>query len=144
MNGIGLENLDVELNDKGSIKVDAKLKTSAEGLYAAGVCTGDRQLCRISRCCGSMKYFAATFVSGVMDRIPGTTFADLEISSIGLTEKEAMEEFGDCKIAVASQKINGTDHDMCERVKKGFIKIVYKRKGIRFWELHSYPPWQGS
>ena len=43
VNGMDLEALGVELNEKGGIKTDNQLLTSVKGLYAAGDCTGDRQ-----------------------------------------------------------------------------------------------------
>lgn len=43
--GMGLEDLGVELNGKGrGIAVDEKLRTSVKNVYAAGDCTGVRQL----------------------------------------------------------------------------------------------------
>jgi pyruvate/2-oxoglutarate dehydrogenase complex dihydrolipoamide dehydrogenase (E3) component len=42
--GLGLEALGIELNEKGGIAVNDKLQTSVDTIYAAGDCTGDRQL----------------------------------------------------------------------------------------------------
>jgi pyruvate/2-oxoglutarate dehydrogenase complex dihydrolipoamide dehydrogenase (E3) component len=43
--GLGLETVGVDTNDdKGGIAVNGKLQTSVKGIYAAGDCTGDRQL----------------------------------------------------------------------------------------------------
>lgn len=68
---------------------------------------------------------------GVIDQVPGTTFTDPEVASIGLTEKEARAEFGDKKIAVAFTRVSDTDRGICESVKEGFIKIIYKKKGYK-------------
>ena len=40
---LGLENAGVELTDKGAIRVNSKLQTTARGVYAAGDCTGGGQ-----------------------------------------------------------------------------------------------------
>lgn len=42
--GLGLETLGIKLNDRGGIDVNKRLETSVKGVYAAGDCTGDRQL----------------------------------------------------------------------------------------------------
>jgi pyruvate/2-oxoglutarate dehydrogenase complex dihydrolipoamide dehydrogenase (E3) component len=42
--GMGLEAAGIATNAKGGIAVDDKLQTSIKGVYAAGDCTGDRQL----------------------------------------------------------------------------------------------------
>jgi len=42
--GMGLVEVGIDLTPQGGIKVDDKLRTSVKGVYAAGDCTGDRQL----------------------------------------------------------------------------------------------------
>jgi pyruvate/2-oxoglutarate dehydrogenase complex dihydrolipoamide dehydrogenase (E3) component len=42
--GLGLEAVGIDTSDKGGIAVNDKLQTSVKGIYAAGDCTGDRQL----------------------------------------------------------------------------------------------------
>jgi pyruvate/2-oxoglutarate dehydrogenase complex dihydrolipoamide dehydrogenase (E3) component len=42
--GMGLENIGIQLNERNGIQVDKNLQTSVKGVYAAGDCTGDRQL----------------------------------------------------------------------------------------------------
>ena len=52
--GLGLESLGIELDPKsGGIAVDSTLKTSVNGIYAAGDCTGDKQF----------THYAGTFAS---------------------------------------------------------------------------------
>ncbi len=44
-NGLGLEQVGVKIDlSTGGIKVDTKLETTCKGIYAAGDCTGDKQL----------------------------------------------------------------------------------------------------
>jgi len=68
---------------------------------------------------------------GVITNVPSTTFFDPEIASVGLTEKEAIEEFGEKKISVAFKRIDETDRGICEGNKFGFIKIIYKKRGYK-------------
>ena len=42
--GFGLHEIGVTFNDKGGIKTNEKLQTGVKNVYAAGDCTGDRQL----------------------------------------------------------------------------------------------------
>lgn len=41
---MGLEAVGIKLNDKSGINVNVNLQTSVKNVYAAGDCTGDRQL----------------------------------------------------------------------------------------------------
>lgn len=94
--GIGLESLGLEmlLNRAGrpcGIKVDDHMRTSAEGVYAAGDVTGFSMLAHtasreaevaVSNICGedaSMSYAA----------IPGIVYTNPEVAGVGMTEAEA-------------------------------------------------------
>lgn len=132
--GLGLDALEVTLKDNGGIETDTKLQTSVKGLYAAGDCTGDRQFTHYAGYQGAVaarNILLPLTDPGVITEVPATTFTDPEIASIGLTEKEAKQEFGDGKISVAFQLVKETDRGICEGVKEGFIKIVYKTKGYQ-------------
>jgi pyruvate/2-oxoglutarate dehydrogenase complex dihydrolipoamide dehydrogenase (E3) component len=127
-----LDKLGVALNDKGGIMIDNTLQTSIKGIYAAGDCTGDRQFTHYAGyqgAVGARNILLPLTDPGVLDQVPATTFTDPEVSSIGLTEKEAKAEFGDKKVAVAFQLVNETDRGICEGTKEGYIKIVYKKRG---------------
>ena len=90
--GFGLETLGVEL-ERGGIKVDNMMRTSAEGVYAAGDVTGFSLLAHtasregevvINNLCGtpdSMSYNA----------IPGIVYTNPEVASVGITEAEAQQ-----------------------------------------------------
>lgn len=90
--GFGLETLGVEL-ERGGIKVDNKMRTSAEGVYAAGDVTGFSLLAHtasregevvINNLCGtpdSMSYNA----------IPGIVYTNPEVAGVGITEAEAQQ-----------------------------------------------------
>lgn len=67
----------------------------------------------------------------MIDHVPSTTFTDPELASIGLTEKQAKDEYGENKVSVAFKLINKTDRGICESVQEGFIKIIYKSKDYK-------------
>lgn len=132
--GFGLDALGVVLNDQGGIKTDAKLQSSVKGLYAAGDCTGDRQFTHYAGyqgAVGARNILLPLTDPGVVTEVPATTFTYPEVASIGLTEKEAKEKYGEKKVCVAFQLVKETDRGICEGVKEGFIKIVYKKKGYQ-------------
>ena len=91
--GFGLENLGIEL-ERGGIKVDEKMQTSAEGIYASGDVTGFSMLAHtasreaevaINNICGhpdSMSYNA----------IPGIVYTNPEVAGVGITEAQAQQQ----------------------------------------------------
>jgi len=66
-----------------------------------------------------------------MTDVPATTFTDPQIASVGLTEKDAKDQFGEGKVAVAFKEIKETDRAICDGVEEGFIKIIYMKRGYK-------------
>lgn len=91
--GFGLESLGVEL-ERGGIKVDNRMHTNVEGVYAAGDVTGFSMLAHtasreaevvIHNLCGhddTMCYNA----------IPGIVYTNPEVARVGLTEAQALQQ----------------------------------------------------
>ena len=95
--GFGLETLGVELQ-RGGIKVDDKMRTNVEGVYAAGDVTGFSLLAHTASREGEV---AVNNICGTMDTmhydaIPGIVYTNPEVASVGLTEAEARQRDISC------------------------------------------------
>ncbi|MFH1654212.1 MAG: dihydrolipoyl dehydrogenase [Pseudomonadota bacterium] len=88
--GLEIENAGVELNDRGSIKVNEYLQTSNEKIYAAGDVIGGSLLAHVA------SHEAVRAVENIlgekqkidMRAIPAPVFTIPEIASVGKTSKE--------------------------------------------------------
>ena len=91
-----LENTDIELTERGAIKVDKHLETSVPGVFAVGDVNGGLQFTYISlddfRILYS--YLAGDGSYTLEDRknVPTSMFITPPLAQIGLTEKEAQEK----------------------------------------------------
>ena len=89
---IGLENTRVEL-DRGFIKVDAYQQTAEPGVYAIGdVVAGTPQLAHVATMEGmiAVAHMAGKPATPInRNRIPGCTYTEPGIGSVGLTEAQA-------------------------------------------------------
>ena len=91
-----LENTDIELTERGAIKVNKHLETSVPGVFAAGDVNGGLQFTYISlddfRILYS--YLAGDGSYTLEDRknVPTSMFITPPLAQIGLTEKEAKEQ----------------------------------------------------
>jgi dihydrolipoamide dehydrogenase len=88
---IGLDAAGVETDERGFIKVDDHMKTSAGNVYAVGDVTGGLQLAHVASDEGKI---AAENIAGrdrVMDYrvIPWAVFTSPEIGTVGLNEEQA-------------------------------------------------------
>jgi pyruvate/2-oxoglutarate dehydrogenase complex dihydrolipoamide dehydrogenase (E3) component len=91
--GIGLENAGVELTERGHVKVDERLQTTAADTWAVGDCAGSPHFTHISE-----NDFAVVSdnIAGVHHvttgrQVPFCMFTDPEFARIGLSETEARQ-----------------------------------------------------
>ena len=92
--GIGLELAGAELNDRGYIKVNERLETTAPGIWAIGEVAGSPQFTHVSADDFRVVYASITGGKRVTAgrQIPFCLFTDPEFARIGLSEKAAMEQ----------------------------------------------------
>ncbi len=122
--GFGLEGMGVLL-ERGFINVDDAYQTSSPGIYAVGDCTGPPLLAHVAMaeavvCVEAIAGRARRAVP--YDAIPGCTYCDPEVASIGKTEAEARGAGLDVSVGrfpfTASGKALAAGHS------DGFVKIV--------------------
>jgi pyruvate/2-oxoglutarate dehydrogenase complex dihydrolipoamide dehydrogenase (E3) component len=65
---------------------------------------------------------------GVLTEIPGTTFTSPEVASVGYSEAQAKEEFGENAVAVSSMRLDEVDRAICDGQTKGILKVVYRKR----------------
>ncbi len=96
---MGLETAGVTLDKKGYINVDKYQQTDVTGIYALGDVTGQAELTPVAIAAGRR---LSDRVFGGMegrylnyDNIPTVIFSHPPIGTIGLTEPQAREQYGD-------------------------------------------------
>jgi dihydrolipoamide dehydrogenase len=122
--GIGLEGMGVNL-DRGFIKVDDNYQTSSPGIFAIGDCAGPPLLAHVAMQEGVnvVERIAGHHNRGVnYDAIPGCTYCEPEIASIGKTEAQAREAGLDISVGkfpfLYSGKAVGSGHT------DGYVKVI--------------------
>jgi dihydrolipoamide dehydrogenase len=131
--GLNAEGVGLQL-EKGYIKVDAQYRTSVPGISAIGdVITlgtpGHPQLAHVSSAEGIV---AAERIAGRTppplnyDHVPGCTYCDPEIGSVGLTEREATERGYDVRVGTFPFGVLGRAKMAGET--DGFVKIVAEKR----------------
>jgi dihydrolipoamide dehydrogenase len=138
---IGLEGTGVEL-ERGFIKSDGYQRTGEPGVYAIGdIVWGTPQLAHVATAEGMV---AVAHIAGKpatpinRNRIPGATYTEPGIGSVGLTEAQAREKGYDVKVgkfpfaANSKASILGM-HD-------GFVKIVADGKFGEILGVHIIGP----
>jgi dihydrolipoamide dehydrogenase len=122
---LGLEKAGVELDDRGFIKVDEWLRTSAEGVWAVGDVVGGYQLAHAAIHEGIV---AAEDIAGrrVQPRneelVTRCTYSTPEIASVGLTEAQA--EARGHEVKVGKFPFVASSRALIHGEPQGFVKLV--------------------
>jgi dihydrolipoamide dehydrogenase len=143
--GLGAEDLKLQM-DRGYIRVDREFRTSVEGVSAIGdVITfeqpGHPQLAHLSSAEGvalAERIAGREFRPIDYDQVPGCTYCDPEIGSVGLTEKEAQARGYDVKTGTFKFGVLGRARIAGET--EGFVKIVFEKKYDEILGVHMIGP----
>ncbi|MDQ0148217.1 dihydrolipoyl dehydrogenase [Eubacterium multiforme] len=125
MDGLDIEKTSIELNDRGrGIKVDDTLKTNVPNIYAIGDVNNKMQLAHVASNQGIVAVDNILSKDKKMkyDCVPNVIFTAPEIASVGLTERECIENKINTKISKFPFSANGKALTMGES--RGFIKII--------------------
>ena len=125
---IGLEQLDIELDDRGRIKIDKQCRTNADNIYAIGDIVEGLPLAHKASYEGKI---AAEAISGEKSEIdylaiPEVAFVEPELASVGYSEKEAKEAGYDVKAAKFPFAANGRALSLNDT--DGFVKLVTRKE----------------
>ena len=95
--GLGLEEIGVELDPRKGIAADEHRRTTVPHIYAVGDCAGYWQLAHTAFREGEVAAENAMGHDAVVDNrgVPRPNYTDPEIAGVGLTEAEAREQYGD-------------------------------------------------
>ena len=122
--GIGLEGMGVTV-DRGFIQVDDQYRTTSPGIWSIGDCAGPPLLAHVAMAEGvrTVEWMAGHHTVPVnYDAIPGCTYCDPEVASIGKTEAQAREAGLDISVGKFPFNINGKA--LGANHPDGFIKVI--------------------
>jgi dihydrolipoamide dehydrogenase len=125
---IGLEEAGIEL-DRGFIKINEKMQTNVDGIYAIGDVAGPPWLAHKASAEGTA---TAEIIAGERENgidygnIPGCTYCNPQVASVGLTEEQAKEKGHEVKVGKFPFTASGKAHGIGEA--KGFVKMVFDAK----------------
>ncbi len=126
---IGLKEAGVELTDRGFIKINEKMETTAKGIYAIGDVAGPPMLAHKGSREGVVlaELIAGQHSHGInYKNIPNATYCHPEVASIGLTEQQCKEQKLDYKVGKFLFSNNGRARTSGET--DGFVKIIRDAK----------------
>jgi glutathione reductase (NADPH) len=123
--GLGLEQVGIETDNNGAVKINQGLQTSVENVYAVGDVTDHVQLTPVAIKEGMA--FADTVYGGKpwhmsYQAIPTAVFSQPPVGTVGLSEEEARAKGGDVEIYKSTFK--PMRHTLSGRDEKTLMKLI--------------------
>ncbi len=125
---LGFEAVGIEM-DRGFVLANERCRTNVRGVYAVGDIVPGLQLAHRGFQQG---IFVAEDIAGLSPRpieesgIPRVTYCDPEVASVGLTEEQAKEQYGDIDSLTYDLGGNGKSQILKTQ---GFVKLVRAKDG---------------
>lgn len=139
--GLGLEEIGVETDSRGFVKIDDRMATNVPGVWAIGDVTGKLLLAHVASTQGMV---CAENIAGVetvtLDyrMMPRATYCHPQVASFGLTEAQASQEGYEVKVGRFPFQPNGKALGLGENT--GFIKIISDAKYGEILGAHMIGP----
>lgn len=127
--GLGLEAAGVELDAKGYVQIDGRMRTNVGSIWAIGDVTGKLPLAHVA---SAMGIVCAESIAGVetveldYEMMPRATYSQPQIASFGLTKAQAEERGFQPIESRFPFMVNGKALGMGERT--GWVKLVTDEK----------------
>ena len=146
LDNLGLDNTDVQLDQRGFIKVDEQYQTSTPSILAIGDVIGRVQLTPVALAEGmavARRLFKAEEYRKVdYQMIPTAVFSLPNIGTVGLSEEQAKEE--GYSVSVFESRFRPMKLSMTESQERTLMKLVVDRATDRVLGCHMVGPEAGE
>ncbi|KAL2540639.1 Glutathione reductase [Abeliophyllum distichum] len=134
---LGLETVGVKLTENGAIEVDEYSQTSVPSIWAVGDVTDRINLTPVALMEGgalAKTLFANKPTKPEYSAVPSAVFSQPPIAQVGLTEEQAIKEYGDVDVHTANfRPLKATLSGLPDRI---FMKLIVCAKTNKVIGLH--------
>ena len=139
--GIGLEEIGVKLDERGAIEIDERMATNVPGIWAIGDVTAKLMLAHVG---SAQAMICAENIAGVethtldYEMMPRATYCHPQVASFGITEEQAKERGYEVNVGRFPFQANGKALGLNEST--GWVKIVSDAKYGEILGAHMIGP----
>lgn len=145
IDGLGLENVKVEVNEFGNVVADGEYRTAEPSIFALGDVTGGMELTPVALAEGmsfARRQFGGLENTVDYDFIPTAVFCQPNIGTVGFTEEQARARFGHIRLFKSTFK--PMKHTISGREEQTFMKLVVDKATDRVVGAHMMGPDAGE
>jgi NAD(P) transhydrogenase len=134
---LGLKNLGIELGRNGTILVDENYQPPVPGVYAVGDVIGPPSLASVSMEQGrrAICHALGTDPGSKFELVPIGIYSVPELSSVGLSEQEAREQYGD-DIIIGRASFDEVARGQIAGIQDGLLKMISDPEGKKILGVH--------
>ena len=133
--GLGLDAIGLETNERGQIEIDHDFRTKVDGVWAIGDCVPGPMLAHKAEDEGIAVAENIAGQTGIVnhDIIPTVVYTLPEFAGVGLTEEQAIEKMGGDKKAVKTSKfpMMANSRAKTNHEPDGFVKVIAEAESDR-------------
>lgn len=139
--GLGLEELGVEITERGAVEIDERMATSVPGIWAIGDVTAKLMLAHVGSAQGIV---CAENIAGVetitldYEMMPRATYCQPQIASFGMTAKQAEERGYEVEIGRFPFQASGKALGLGDTT--GWVKLISDKKYGEILGAHMIGP----
>ena len=134
----GIGEVEFEL-ERGKIKVNSRMETSVEGIYAPGDINGRVMLAHAAFKMGETAAINAMGgnAEAKLEYVPGCIYTMPEVGSVGLTEEKAREKY---EVSIGKFPFAANGRALASGEATGFVKIITEKKYGEVLGVHIIGP----
>ncbi len=129
VNGLGINNIGIELDSEGLLPINENYQTVVPNIYAAGDVIGHPSLAPVATEEGrrAVCHALGLDIGKVFREMPLAIYGIPEIASVGLSEQQANEKYGKCLVGRAN--FDETARGLISGIQDGMLKLIADAKG---------------
>jgi dihydrolipoamide dehydrogenase len=126
--GLGIENTNIKVSERGLIEVDQKMRTYVDGIYAIGDIVNSPQLAHVAskEALTAVDDICGDGIEISYQAVPRCVYTDPEIACVGMTEEQAKNKKID--YTIGSFNFAGLGKAKASDKTTGFVKVIANEK----------------
>lgn len=133
----------IETDKRGWIKVDEYLETTARNIWAFGDTNGKYFFKHVANHESTVVYYNAILKKNMKadyHAVPYAVFSYPEIAGVGMTERQAVEEYSNDRIVIGFYRFQDTAKGVAMSLGDEFVKIILESETQRILGAHIIGP----
>ncbi|MFA0821582.1 MAG: dihydrolipoyl dehydrogenase [Methanomethylovorans sp.] len=137
------ENGGIDVDKMGWIKVDEHLESSQKNVWVIGDATGKHLFKHVANHESTIVYYNAVLgrkATVDFHAVPSAVFSEPEISSVGMSEKEAAAQYGEDNISIGFYRFQDTGKGIAMDLEDEFVKVILEKETGKILGAHIIGP----